>query len=196
MLRLSNIAALAAAFSVFSTCIPAGAGLKPSREEASCASGKGVPHLDGEAVAWLKGRGIEIRALDKLGAEVLGLDLRSTSKGKDDELLQVLQKQMAARGYLVFRGQGVLTGDEQVRASELFGGREIHSTHGVHPKAPNEHIFRLSNDQEHGILGVGDSFPIAICPCQCASCSDGFHLLNLSLSLSASRSGHSGTTTV
>ena len=43
----------------------------------------------------------------------------------------------------------------QVAASELFGGQEIHSTHGVHPKAPNKHIFRLSNDQEHGILGVG-----------------------------------------
>jgi hypothetical protein len=178
-----------------------------------------------------------------------------------------LEKEMAARGYLVFRGQGVLSGDEQVpipmlcpapfrppspgcltlgvcvhaylcgsvpacaclavrqvHASELFGGRQIHSTHGVHPKAPNRHeysqrnnppppaphgpcnsrilsnaphhhigphacsepraimttvrvrmpacvrarsnlsysawlchrhIFRLSNDQEHGILGVG-----------------------------------------
>ena len=36
---------------------------------------------------------------------------------------------------------------KQVLASELFGGQEIHSTHGVHPKAPNKHIFRLSNDQ-------------------------------------------------
>jgi hypothetical protein len=26
-----------------------------------------------------------------------------------------------------------LTGDEQVRASELWGGKKIHSTHGVHP---------------------------------------------------------------
>lgn len=40
-------------------------------------------------------------------------------------------------------------------ASEYWGGRRIHSTHGVHPAAPNEHIFRLSNDPNHGILGVG-----------------------------------------
>lgn len=34
---------------------------------------------------------------------------------------------------------------------------DIHSTHGVHPATPgnNRHIFRLSNDQRHGILGVG-----------------------------------------
>ena len=37
----------------------------------------------------------------------------------------------------------------------LFGGKRINSTHGVHPQAPNRDIFRLSNDQEHGILGVG-----------------------------------------
>jgi taurine dioxygenase len=33
----------------------------------------------------------------------------------------------------------------------------MHSTHGVHPATPdrNRHIFRLSNDRKHGILGVG-----------------------------------------
>lgn len=55
----------------------------------------------------------------------------------------------------VFRAQGVLTGDKQVAASELFSGQRIHSTHGVHPKAPNKHIFQLSNRREDGILGVG-----------------------------------------
>jgi len=67
----------------------------------------------------------------------------------------VLQLEMANRGYLVFRGQGIYTGDEQVRISEFWGGQEIHSTHGVHPNAPNKHIFRLSNDQRIGINGVG-----------------------------------------
>ena len=43
---------------------------------------------------------------------------------------------MAGRGFLVFKEQGVLAPDEQIRASELWGGREIHSTHGVrHPFA-------------------------------------------------------------
>ena len=35
---------------------------------------------------------------------------------KNSELLPVLQKEMAARGYLVFRDQGILSGDEQVLA--------------------------------------------------------------------------------
>ena len=107
----------------------------------------GVPALGADSVAFLKESGVDIAPLDVLGAEVSGLDLRNTSR--NSPLLPVLQKEMAARGYLVFRGQGVLSGDEQVQASELFGGRKIHSTHGVHPKAPNKHIFRLSNDQVH-----------------------------------------------
>jgi taurine dioxygenase len=85
--------------------------------------------------------------------QVSGLDLRTAKK--DSKVIEVLEKIMAQRGYLAFRGQGVLSGDEQVKASELFGGKQIHSTHGVHPKAPNKHIFRLANDREHGILGVG-----------------------------------------
>mmetsp|Transcript_103642 Transcript_103642/g.167138 ORF Transcript_103642/g.167138 Transcript_103642/m.167138 type:complete len:342 (-) Transcript_103642:352-1377(-) len=119
----------------------------------SSASGKGVPALGADSVHFLKENGVEIKPLDVLGAEIIGLDLRKTHK--DSKLVPVLQKEMAARGYLVFRGQGVLSGDEQVHASELFGGQKIHSTHGVHPKAPNKHVFRLSNHQEHGILGVG-----------------------------------------
>ena len=35
-----------------------------------------------------------------------------------------------------------------MQASEYWGGRAMHSTHGVHPKAPNKHIFRLANDEE------------------------------------------------
>lgn len=62
---------------------------------------------------------------------------------------------MAERGFLVFGGQGVLSGDELVSASKLWGARKMHSTHGVHPMAPNEHIFRLSNDPKVGINNVG-----------------------------------------
>lgn len=41
------------------------------------------------------------------------------------------------------------------KTSRYFGSRKIHSTHGVHPEAPNRHIFRLSNDPRRGIRGVG-----------------------------------------
>ena len=70
-------------------------------------------------------------------------------------LLRNPEAEMASRGFLVFKDQGVLSGDEQVHCSQFWGAREMHSTHGVHPQAPNRHIFRLSNDSSVGITGVG-----------------------------------------
>jgi len=112
----------------------------------------GVLALRPERVALLSKKGVEVTPIEPLGAAVRGLDLR---KEPDADVLQALQEEMAERGFIVFKGQGILTGDEQVRASEYWGGREMHSTHGVHPRAPNRHIFRLSNDRDVGILGVG-----------------------------------------
>lgn len=88
-----------------------------------------------------------------MGAEISGVDLRGPEPSA--ALLAALQAEMATRGFLVFSGQGVLSGDEQNKASMLWGGRDLHSTHGVHPEAPNKHIFRLSNDENVGINGVG-----------------------------------------
>ena len=86
------------------------------------------------------------------GAEVIGLNLRQRP---DPAVLEALQQQMAERGFLVFRGQGVLTPEEQIEASTYFGGQEIHSTHSAHPLSPHRHVFRLSNDAGAGIVGVG-----------------------------------------
>ena len=66
---------------------------------------------------------------------------------------QLLDQEHQGTGVLVFRGQGVLSGDDQVRISMLFGAGEMHSTHGEHAKAGNEHIFRLSNKDGEGIVG-------------------------------------------
>ncbi|KAL1504339.1 hypothetical protein AB1Y20_010745 [Prymnesium parvum] len=111
-----------------------------------------VPPLNSSLLALCATHGIRLEALAPLGASVRGVDLR---KPPPQEVLSALEIVMAERGFLVFKDQGVLTGDEQVRASELWGARKMHSTHGVHPKAPNKHIFRLSNDRDEGILGVG-----------------------------------------
>ena len=115
---------------------------KPPSVNSKCAAGP-VPMLDDDAVVQLATQGITLRPLEPMGAEVSGMDLRTVAR--DSPLLPLLQAEMAKRGYLVFRAQGVLSGAEQVKASELWGGRRMHSTHGVHHKAPNEHIFRLSN---------------------------------------------------
>jgi len=88
----------------------------------------------------------------------LGLDVKAVKRSdKPEEVWEALEMEMAQRGFLVFPDQGVMTPDEQIHASCLWGGRQMHSTHGVHPATPegNHHIFRLSNDRQHGILGVG-----------------------------------------
>lgn len=101
--------------------------------------------------------GVTLEELDPVGARVLGLDLRDGSATPNEAVVKALETEMAHRGFLVFPNQGVLTPDEQIRASVLWGGREMHSTHGVHPATPdhNRHIFRLSNDPAEGTLGVG-----------------------------------------
>jgi taurine dioxygenase len=111
-----------------------------------------VAEIRPSLLALLAAHGITLEALPALGAAVRGLDLRKTPPA---DVLTALESVMADRGFLVFKDQGVLSGDEQVRASELWGAQEMHSTHGVHPQAPNKHIFRLSNDRNVGILGVG-----------------------------------------
>eukprot|EP00972_Heterocapsa_arctica_P071604 10578195-Heterocapsa_arctica.AAC.1 len=66
-----------------------------------------------------------------LGFVVSGLDLRAfNSGGLDDGVRQELELLLAQRGFAVFAEQYNLSGDDQVRASELFGSRQIHSTHG------------------------------------------------------------------
>lgn len=115
-------------------------------------------HPDPGRVAAIEEAGGEIRPLDPIGAAVNGIDLRS--ERPPEPVIRTLEAEMANRGFLVFKNQGKLSADELVNASVWWGAREMHSTHGVHPATPglNSHIFRLSNDRGHGILGVGPLF--------------------------------------
>jgi hypothetical protein len=72
---------------------------------------------------------------------------------------------MAHYGIALFRGQGTpksdsgvtgtyLTADQQCALSECFRTGALHSTHGVHPAAPNCDVFRLRNHPEHGFNSV------------------------------------------
>ena len=114
-----------------------------------------VPSIDAAHSRALAAAGVEIRPIDPVGAEVCGIDLASPEPPA--ELLRILESEMAARGFLVFRRDTALDVDDFLRASCWWGGRELHSTHGVHPATPghNAHVFRLSNDRRHGIPGVG-----------------------------------------
>ncbi len=66
-------------------------------------AGLGVPALNPASVSLLAKHGIGIQPLEPIGAEVTGLDLRRMTA--DSDLVAVLTKEMAGRGYLVFRGQ-------------------------------------------------------------------------------------------
>lgn len=116
-----------------------------------------VPDIDEKRRSILEQHGVTIEPIEPLGARVTGLDWNAYKDLPPETVLDALEMEMAQRGFLVFPNQGVMTPQEQIKASCLWGGREMHSTHGVHPQTPegNPHIFRLSNDPAHGILGVG-----------------------------------------
>jgi taurine dioxygenase len=112
--------------------------------------------IDPQHIAVIEEFGGRIRPLDPIGAEVQGIDL-SSKETPPAEVVEALEYEMALRGFLVFKNDKQLEPDDFLRASCWWGGKEFHSTHGVHPATPggNQHIFRLSNDPDHGIPDVG-----------------------------------------
>lgn len=112
--------------------------------------------LDPSNVALIEGFGGRIIPMEPIGAEIRGIDLASPTP-PPREVLDALEMEMARRGFLVFKNEGEIGPDAFLRASCWWGGRDLHSTHGVHPATPdgNPHIFRLSNDRRHGIPDVG-----------------------------------------
>lgn len=115
-----------------------------------------IPDIDPTNAAIIEQFGGKITALSPLGISVEGMDL-SALESPPDDVLRALEMEMAQRGFLVFKNERQISEDDFLRASCWFGGRELNSTHGVHPATPggNRHIFRLSNDPVHGIPGVG-----------------------------------------
>jgi taurine dioxygenase len=119
-------------------------------------TGSKLPLIDPTRVATLAEYGAEIRPIVPIGAEISGIDLTSDT-APPREILDILEREMALRGFLVFKNDAALEPEDFLRASCFWGGRELQSTHGVHPATPggNPHIFRLSNDERHGIPDVG-----------------------------------------
>ncbi|MBC01424.1 MAG: taurine dioxygenase [Rhodobacteraceae bacterium] len=115
-----------------------------------------LPSLDPSRVGIIEEFGGEIIPLEPIGARVSGVDLSSDIPPPAD-VVDALEHEMAVRGFLVFKNEKQLDAEDFLRASCWWGGKELHSTHGVHPATPggNRHIFRLSNDRHHGIPGVG-----------------------------------------
>lgn len=115
-----------------------------------------LPPLDEDRTRIVEAHGAEIRPISPLGAEVRGIDLTANSP-PPQQVVDALEREMVERGFLVFKSDTEISAEDFLRASCWWGGKELHSTHGVHPATPggNRHIFRLSNDRQHGIPGVG-----------------------------------------
>lgn len=115
-----------------------------------------IPNIDSKNKAIIENYGGKITALTPLGATVRGIDL-SSNESPPIEVIKALEMEMANRGFLVFKNRKQISEDDFLCVSCWWGGRELLSTHGVHPATPNgnRHIFRLSNDSAHGIKGVG-----------------------------------------
>ena len=93
---------------------------------------------------------------DYLGKQIQNLHLlNDNAEDVKYTIDKGLQPLLAHCGVMVFKNHGGLDGNDQIKLAEFFGGKKPHSTHGVHPKAPNRHIFRLSNNQNEGIVGIG-----------------------------------------
>ena len=112
--------------------------------------------IDTERSSIIEDFGARLYELDPIGAIIENLDL-AANKPPPDPVIQALEYIMACRGFIVFKSKHDITEDQFLQASCWWGGKALHSTHGVHPATPNgnPHIFRLSNDTNEGILGVG-----------------------------------------
>jgi taurine dioxygenase len=119
--------------------------------------------------------------LPKFGIEVKGFDLKDNlplvmvERIRDDVTRRVRRRRRtaattgrrcAARSQpaaltplpcrhrlVVFRDQGVVSGQRQVEISRWFG--ELESTFFKHPRSPHPDVFRVSNDDDEGCTGVG-----------------------------------------
>lgn len=69
-----------------------------------------MPPLNQQRVDYLASFGITMTEIKPMGARVEGLDLREVEP--PSEVIKILQDEMSERGFIVFGGQGVMTGDQ------------------------------------------------------------------------------------
>jgi len=125
-------------------------------EETSSRASSTFPAIAPSRAAIVEDHGGEISPLEPIGAQVRGIKL-SAIHTPSPEVIDALEAEMAVRGFLVFKSDESAEPNDFLAASCWWGGKQLNSTHGVHPATPagNRHLFRLSNDRRHGIPGVG-----------------------------------------
>jgi len=66
-------------------------------------------------------------------------------------VIEQIRKDVTKHRILIFKDQGVISGDRHVEISRWFG--ELESTFYKHPKSPHPDVFRVSNDKNEGCTG-------------------------------------------
>ncbi|RZF38542.1 hypothetical protein LSTR_LSTR006137 [Laodelphax striatellus] len=87
---------------------------------------------------------------NKLGCIVRGIDLSTENR---PEVIQKIKEDVTTHRILIFKDQGIVSGNRHVEISKWFG--ELESTCYKHPKSPHPDVFRVSNDESEGCTGVG-----------------------------------------
>jgi len=63
-------------------------------------------------------------------------------------VIKQIQEDVTKHKILIFKDQGIISGDRHVEISRWFG--ELESTFYKHPKSPHPDVFRVSNDENEG----------------------------------------------
>lgn len=90
--------------------------------------------------------------LPVFGVEAKGFDLKQPVP---QETVEKIKQDVTEHRIVVFRDQGVVSGERQVEISEWFG--ELDDGLAKHPKSPHPKIYRVSNDRRDGCTNVGTS---------------------------------------
>nr|KAG5687571.1 hypothetical protein BaRGS_022875 [Batillaria attramentaria] len=88
-----------------------------------------------------------------LGMEVRGVDLKDP--GLPDSLVQQIKRDVHRHRLLIFKDQGVVSGERHVEISRWFG--DVRADFEIHRKSPHPLLLRVSNDETEGFTGVGRS---------------------------------------
>ncbi|XP_062589814.1 alpha-ketoglutarate-dependent 2,4-dichlorophenoxyacetate dioxygenase-like, partial [Saccostrea cucullata] len=70
-----------------------------------------------------------------------------------EEVVNLIKKEVHEHVLLIFKNQGLISGDRQVEISKWFG--DLESTFYKHPRSPHPDVFRVSNNEEEGCTNVG-----------------------------------------
>ena len=91
-----------------------------------------------------------VTPLPLVGAEVRGIDLKQNTP---TSVVERIKQDVYLHRLLVFKYQGVISGERQVEISKWFG--DLESTFYKHPRSPHLDVFRVSNDASEGCTNVG-----------------------------------------